>query len=95
MICFAHKLGHENGDYEFQATAGETPDSEFGKEFPFQVDGLPSQYQTHDFHHNVFKEHMHAPYNMHNAHGDCKYVFFPNIFYSRKDPDLSKLSIPH
>ena len=63
---------HENGDYEYQPQHGSVPDGEYDQLYPFEIDGHPWQYQNHDYHHNSYNPHPHAPYKMHEAHDDCK-----------------------
>lgn len=64
--------GNENDEFEYQPQYGSVPDGEYDKQYPNAVDGSPWQYQNHNPHHNVFNQHLHSPYKMHRAHGDCK-----------------------
>ncbi|XP_066926338.1 uncharacterized protein [Clytia hemisphaerica] len=63
---------YNNGDYEMLNNYGDEPDGEFDQDFPHSPNGEPSQYQNHDFHHNVQEQHPHAPYQMHGPHDDYK-----------------------
>lgn len=65
---------HNNGEFEMLNNYGDEPDGEFDQDFKHAPNGEPYQYQNHDWHHNVQDQHLHAPYLMHAAHDDCKFI---------------------
>ena len=71
---------HNTGEFEMVNNYGDEPDGEFDQSFKHAPNGEPYQYQNHDWHHNVQEQHPHAPYLMHAAHDDCKFIITVLLF---------------
>lgn len=59
---------------EFDPNFGNNLDQEYDQEYEHQGNMNPLQYDNHDYHHNSLNKFRHAPYVMHQPHGDYKNV---------------------